>query len=407
MDDALPAQQIARVTTRQRVGLGVHGAIVAALVPGYLLLAPPSRWDDPVAIVALVVLGVIAIRTEVPLPAGISFEALSALALITTALAGPLPALLVTVAPILVNAATGRERLLRAGNLANLAAYGGYALIGALVLHAVTPDPTAFAAFGWILLVGLIQLLINWAFGPAIYLVLWLGHAPRTALHVLTDGLPTGAVMALLGAGTVVLTPVLGVLALALFAAIAILPQSFLTYAARTRPVARLSRETATRRYTHAIAVQLGLSRAERRHLAAVAAATRRQPPTGDPITYIRETLRSRSPVNIDAQLVTEWWNGHGGPIGLRQNAIPLAARVLATADTWSALTARGTPRLGHHEALTHLQDAAGARLDPTVVEAASAVIAQERVTAAEPAPEPRLHHLRVPGPLRRAMAGS
>ncbi|HKR99101.1 MAG TPA: hypothetical protein VJU79_06255, partial [Candidatus Dormibacteraeota bacterium] len=226
--------------TRARVGLGIHLALVAALVPAYLLFAPPTRWDDPVLIVALVALGVIAIWTEVRLPAGITFEALSALALIATALGGPLLALLVTFAPIAVNALMGRERLLREGNLANLAAYGWYALIGAVLLQAAATDPSATDAFGWLLVVGLVQLLINWAFGPAIYVTMWLGQPVRTVLHVLADGVPTGAVMVLLGAGTVILTPALGILALALFAVIAILPQTALTYAARTRPVARL-----------------------------------------------------------------------------------------------------------------------------------------------------------------------
>lgn len=60
-----------------------------------------------------------------------------------------------------------------------------------------------------------------------------------------------------------------------------------------------------------------------------------------------------------------------------------------------------------HHEALVQLQAAAGARLDPAVVRAARAVVAQERVTATEPAPEPRLHRLRVPAPLSRAIASA
>jgi hypothetical protein len=33
--------------------------------------------------------------------------------------------------------------------------------------------------------------------------------------------------------------------------------------------------------------------------------------------------------------------------------------------------------------------------------------VAEERVSVHEPAPEPRLHLLRVPGPLRRAIAAS
>jgi hypothetical protein len=46
-------------------------------------------------------------------------------------------------------------------------------------------------------------------------------------------------------------------------------------------------------------------------------------------------------------------------------------------------------------------------RLDPAVVRAAHAVVCQERLSPAEPAPEPRLHHLHVPARLRRVLAAS
>ena len=94
---------------------------------------------------------------------------------------------------------------------------------------------------------------------------------------------------------------------------------------------------------------------------------------------------------------VTEWWNGAGGPAGLPGGLIPQSARIAAVARTWAALTADGSPRIGHMDALSHLDAAAGVRLDPRVVKAAFAVVSQERLSAAEPAPEPRLHHLHVP----------
>lgn len=254
---------------------------------------------------------------------------------------------------------------------------------------------------------GLVQLLVNWALGPAIYITGWLGQRPRTVLHVLADGVPTGALMALLGAGTVLLTPALGVLALAVFAVIAILPQTALTFAARTRPVARLRPAVATRRYARALAVQLGLSRDERRRLAAVAAAAEHRPPTGDPIDYVQATLGDRGEATLHAQLASEWFNGRGGPIGLAGENIPLSSRILAVASTWAALTAHGTPELAHHEALAHLEAASRVRLDPAVVEAARAVVADEPITAAEPAPEPRLHQLDLPAPLRRLLVAN
>ena len=75
-----------------------------------------------------------------------------------------------------------------------------------------------------------------------------------------------------------------------------------------------------------------------------------------------------------------------------------MTSRIVAVADTWSALTAGG-PRLSHADALVELANAAGTRFDPRVVQAAYQVVAEERVSAIEPAPEPRLHQLRLPAP--------
>jgi hypothetical protein len=219
------------------------------------------------------------------------------------------------------------------------------------------------------------------------------------------DPVPATLVMLMLAALTAILVPPLGVAALALFALIAVLPQSALTYAARTRPAARLDPLTATQRYAHALALHLGLNHRERRHLARVAElAFVRRADAGDPIAYACVTMRDPSRASWEAGHVSEWWNGAGGPAGLRGPVTPLTARIVAVADTWSALTARGGPQLSHAEALMELDQASGARFDPRVVLAAHAVVAEERVSAAEPAPEPRLHTLRLPAALRRAL---
>ena len=111
------------------------------------------------------------------------------------------------------------------------------------------------------------------------------------------------------------------------------------------------------------------------------------------------------SEVSCAAGHVTEWWNGAGWPAGLPGAIIPQSARIAAVARTWAALTAEGSPRLGHLDALAHLDGAAGVRLDPKVVQAARAGVAQERLSPAVPAPEPRMHNLHVPARLRRALA--
>ena len=101
--------------------------------------------------------------------------------------------------------------------------------------------------------------------------------------------LPTALAMVVLAAITTILWPALGVLALALFALIAVLPQSALTFAARTRSIARLDALTATRRYSHALALHLGLS-------AAPSAAISRASPSSPSPAATTPATRSPTP---------------------------------------------------------------------------------------------------------------
>jgi hypothetical protein len=396
------------VHTRRVSGLAIHAIALALLVPAYAWLAPASRWDRPGLLLALIGLGVVADFHDVPMPSGIRLDAGMALALIALATLGPLPAYLVDLVPMVVGGLVRREQLVRAGNLANVAAYGWKELAAASVLALGATSGLPASVLPWLLLAAAAQLVVNWAVGPAVYGPLWLGLPLRSMTRMLADFVPAAAVMLTLAAVTSVLIGPLGLLALALFAGIAVLPQTALTYAARTRPVGRLDAATATQRYAHALALHLGLRRVERRHLARVMAlAIARRDEAGDPIAYARRTLADPSRASFEAGHAGEWWNGGGGPAGLRGAVTPLTARIAAVADTWSALTARGGPQLSHAEALEELDNASGTRFDPRVVLAAHAVVAEERVSVSEPAPEPRLHVLRVPAPLRRALAAA
>src|SRR3954454_22620875 len=93
--------------TRRVAGLSVHALAALALVPAFVWLAPPSRWDQPELFAALLALGVIADFHDVPLPSGIRMDAGMALALIALAVLGPLPALLVELVPMTVGAPAG------------------------------------------------------------------------------------------------------------------------------------------------------------------------------------------------------------------------------------------------------------------------------------------------------------
>src|SRR3954447_4685389 len=159
------------MSPRTRRGLGVtfHAAAAAALVPAFIWLAPASHWDQPGLLLSLLALGVIADFHDVPLPSGIRMDAGMALALIALALLGPLPALLVDLVPMTVGALVRREPLARAGNLANVAAYGWKALAAAGVLALGAPHGLSAAVLPWLLLAAAIQLLVNWAVGPATY----------------------------------------------------------------------------------------------------------------------------------------------------------------------------------------------------------------------------------------------
>ena len=80
----------------RRTALAAWWLLTLALVPAFLFLSPPSRADDPVLIVTLLVLAVLADRADVPTPSGAKFDATLALMLICVALVGPLPAVGIT-----------------------------------------------------------------------------------------------------------------------------------------------------------------------------------------------------------------------------------------------------------------------------------------------------------------------
>ena len=76
-----------------------------------------------------------------------------------------------------------------------------------------------------------------------------------------------------------------------------------------------------------------------------------------------------------------ERFDGRGYPDGLAGEQIPLAARIVAVADTYSAMTTRRSYRapVSHERAIGELRANAGSQFDPRVVEAALVVLAAEQ----------------------------
>lgn len=88
-----------------------------------------------------------------------------------------------------------------------------------------------------------------------------------------------------------------------------------------------------------------------------------------------------------------ERWDGRGYPAGLSGEEIPEAARIIAVADAFDALTvANGDGRLTPEEALAELEARAGTQLDPTVVGALRALATRPRglpvPQSSQPAPD-------------------
>lgn len=88
----------------------------------------------------------------------------------------------------------------------------------------------------------------------------------------------------------------------------------------------------------------------------------------------IGEQEAARASADRDVQLLVrwhhEWWNGSGYPDALRQNEIPLAARILRVADSYAALTdARPyRPAMTEEDARNRIIEHAAIEFDPAVV---------------------------------------
>jgi HD domain len=378
---------------RRRRALAFHTVAALALVPAFALWAPHSRWDDPVLLLALLAIGVISDLNEVRLPTGIRWDATTVIVLVALALAGPLPAIALSLALLVFGELLhGDRKLIRAGNLANLAAYGWDVFVAAQVLALAGVSEISAQAAPALLAAGIAMALTNYLVGPLVYGPTYLGQSAVQMLKDLKDTALLGVVvMSALGAIVAVLTASLGVLALFLFALITVVPQSAVALATRPRPISNLDRPAATKVYAAALGDVFGMTKEEQRILACACELS------GDGVPAQGSELSRCSLDEIrEACFLAlhsgERWDGEGWPAKLAGSFIPLGSRVVAVAQSWSALTARGTPELSHEEALLGLAACAGTQLDPAVLEAARVVVSQEAQFTSLPAFQPRLH---------------
>jgi HD-GYP domain-containing protein (c-di-GMP phosphodiesterase class II) len=154
--------------------------------------------------------------------------------------------------------------------------------------------------------------------------------------------------------------------------------------------------------YVAAIADVLDLSSEERDELAC--AADLIEPVRGDP-SGIKGFQWGRAHVPGAAMLALhagERWAGTGWPAGLPADAIPYGSRILAVAQAWTDLTAKGTPELSQAEAMLALSAQTDTDFDPAIVNAALRVVADEAGFAQVPNFQPKLHEIHLPRVVRR-----
>jgi PAS domain S-box-containing protein len=102
----------------------------------------------------------------------------------------------------------------------------------------------------------------------------------------------------------------------------------------------------------------------------------------GDALTAIESQIEGRSFLHIGKEIAYnhhEKWDGSGYPAGLKGQAIPLAARIVAVADVYDALTTKRFYKeaFSHAKARQIILDLRGSHFDPAVVDAFSAIEGQ------------------------------
>lgn len=94
-----------------------------------------------------------------------------------------------------------------------------------------------------------------------------------------------------------------------------------------------------------------------------------------DTLIAIRQELGDDELINLAIQIALchhERWDGTGYPLGLAGQQIPLAARIVALADVYDALTSRRVYKMAltHERACELITDLRGKHFDPDVVDA-------------------------------------
>jgi putative nucleotidyltransferase with HDIG domain len=390
--------------------------IVACDVLGLAALAERDDWSKPLLIAILFVAAALVDRMEVRAPSGLRLDGLLPLAVLTSVLVGAVPGAAVAA----IAAFSGRRPLRHA--VTETAVYTAVTIPAAATMHFLADDVSAWlvpavagafmvaAGLAFVLVAAFNHLLLGRAFGPQ----LRDGYLPLLSMHAV-QGVLIGAVVLLYErhqAPALVISAVLLAgylklqsdlvrarhleeqateraerLARTQFGIVRALLDSV---EARDRMTARHS--AAVARFCRLMAEAVGLSPAEQEtvHTAALLHDLGKFT-FPDEIFWAshlnereREIVHGHPAAGADivrrldgheeaAEIVLshhERWDGGGYPRGLSGTDIPLAARMIAVADTYDVMTSRDSyrPPVSHEQAVDELLRVAGHQLDPELV---------------------------------------
>jgi hypothetical protein len=201
------------------------------------------------------------------------------------------------------------------------------------------------------------------------------------------------------GIATAFLYVHIGVLALAVFSVIIVIPQYLLPVLLRPHPVSELNHPEAVALYARSIAHVLDLD--DKTKLALEDASTFLDTKVFHPVqgSLRYDDFQHWSLVQETLLFYREHWDAPGGdPGAVEGELIPLTSRILAVADLWARLTASGTRELKHLRALSVIESRAGYHFDPGVVSAVGKILESEQLGLyGDSAFEPHLHHMPLP----------
>jgi hypothetical protein len=386
---------------RSRLARALGVVLVAGLVPVLALFAPPSQWDQPALLLALLAIALISYFSMVAIKAATFLDAEFIAVLLALALLGPLPALCIWLMGECAFLVLDRRR--PEAHLANVSSFGWGSLAGALTLEALGTGPVTSAsgaqAFAALVACGVVMLLVNFAITHGLIVFLVDRRPVRaTIVRDFVRPAPATLLMIVVGAGTAFLYLQIGVLALALFSGLVLIPQVLLPVLLRPRPASELGHQEAVALYARVISHELKLDTSTRLVLEDAARFVRR-----DDAGFANELSSAATGHCLDLREAVlshrEHWDGpDGNPGAVGGEMIPLTSRILAVADAWAGLTARGFSTLTHSQALAQLESRAGLHFDPRVVSAVARLVKSERLgLLADTAYAPRLYRVALP----------